>query len=324
MINDKITILIPANNSISTIKNTLDSIFILNPNLINELIYIDDNSKDGSLEFVKDYLLKKCKKYKYLVIENKIPSGLAANYNYGIKNSKSRYLLTIHQDIEFTDKKALEKTIKTFNQDDECVLVNAIVLHPKSLLKKYNFWMKVHYIRVIYREASIMSAGGKFDCYDLKRLNFLFDSKTFKYSGEDIDFQMNMRKFGKRSICSGVKVIHNHNLDPNYSYKSYIKKENQFNETYGVVLRKWLLFGDIKAYVLFFHRLILVTGLFISYLNLLTIFLIIFYIFYYSLPVFKLEYKNPKILLVPFVNLFILISGACWNVIGFIKGRQRI
>lgn len=322
MKNEKVTILIPANNSLSTIKNTLDSIFILNQNLIEEIIYIDDNSKDGSLEFVKEYL--KNKKIKFLIKENKIPSGLAGNYNYGIKNSRSRYLLTIHQDVEFADKKALEKTLTTFKADQNCVLVNSIIVHPKSLLKKYNFWMKVHYIRVIFRESSTFSSGGKFDCYDLERLNFNFDNKTFKYSGEDIDFQLNMKKFGKKSICSGVKITHNHNFSSNYSYKNYIKKENQFNETYGVVFRKWGFEGNFKSYILMFHRLFLVFGLFIPYLNLLFLSLIIFYVFYYSKQIFINEYKDPKILLVPFVNLYILFSGAIWNLLGFIKGKQRI
>ena len=319
---DKFTILIPAHNSKSTIKNTLDSLKILNQKLIQEIIYIDDSSTDGSLKYVQNYL--KNSKFKHQIIENKTPQGLAINYNFGIKNSKSRYLITMHQDIEVTDPKTLEKILDTFNTNLKCALVSSDVIHPVELYKKYNFWMKVNFSRIIGRTTFGFS-GGKFDTLDLEKIKIKFREDLFTHSGEDLAFKFTLINNNLDNCPSGVAVIHNHNFDPNYSFFDYLRKENQMNETYGVILRNFgIKYYSFKEIILMIHRLIFLFLLFVPLINILILPLLIFYIFLYSKRAFLNEFKNPKILLVPFANLLVVLFGGLWNIIGFVKGRQTL
>lgn len=321
---DKFTILIPAHNSLTTIQSTLNSINLLNADLIEEIIYIDDNSTDGSLKFVREYF--KNHRYKYQIIFNKIPQGLAKNYNYGIGNSKSKYLITMHQDIEITDSKSLEKIIETFETNKNCVLVSSNVEVPRDTFKKYNFWMKVNYSRQIDRVVYGYS-GGKFDAIDLSRLDkkFYFNDQVFKNSGEDIGFSLTLKKYKLDNCPSGVLIYHNHNFSPNYSFADYIKKENQFNETYGVVFRNYgIKYYSFKDLILMFHRLIIVCLLFIPYVNLLIFPVFIFYLFYYSKNAIFSQFSDRRVFLIPFANIVVVFLGAIWNIIGFITGKQTI
>lgn len=320
MIQDKVTILISAHNSVTTIKNALDSLLNINLNLVEEIIYIDDNSTDGSREYVEVY--SQIIKLPLKVVFNKIPQGLAKNFNFGIENSKTRYLITMHQDMEIIDPKAIEKFIELL-KDEKTVLVYSDVLHPRYLLDKYNFWMRVNFSRVIDRPMNF--SAGKFDGIDLKKINIKFNDTIFKHSGEDAGFNIEIKKLGFKIALSDIEVIHNHNFNANYSFLNYLKKESQLNETYGVLVRHYGFRSfTLKGNILMFHRLLLLICLFIPILNIFSFFTLIMYSFYYSKEIFFLEPKNPKIFIVPFANLIILSSGAIWNIIGYIKGKQSL
>lgn len=321
MKSDKVTILIPANNSLTTIKNTLDSISSLNQNLIENIIYVDDNSIDGSREYVENYA--QILKLPLKLIFNQTPQGLAKNYNFGIKYSKSRFLLTMHQDMEVINQDALEKSIQLLKNDEQAALVYSNILHPESLMEKYNFWMKVNFSRVINRPMSF--SAGKFYMLDLDKVNLLFNEEFFTHSGEDAGFNIELRKKGFKILSSDVEVIHNHSFKSDYSFYDYLKKESQLNETYGVLLRNYGFkeFG-LKMSVLMLHRLFILICFLLPIINIFGFLILVLYSFYFSKKIFVLEIKNPKILLVPFANMIILSSGALWNIIGYIKGKQTL
>jgi len=320
MKNEKITILIPAKNSYSTIKETLDSVEMLNKDLIAEILYIDDASIDGSFEYAKRLVSESEINYKFH--QNKVSQGLAKNYNWGIKETKSRYFLTLHQDMEITDTKSLEKTLQVFQKFKNCALVTSDIVHPEELYFKYNFWMKVQFSRIIGRRNDGFS-GGKFDCYDLSKIDILFDAECFKTSGEDVAFSFKLQDKDLISAPSGVLIIHNHNLDPNYSLRNYLFKESQMNETYGVLFRKFgFKKNKIKSVILMFHRPILLILLFNPLTKYIGLVLVLFYIFYYSKKVFITEYKDLRIILVPFVNLYLIFLGSFWIISGYVRGKQ--
>lgn len=321
MFQDKFTILISAKNSASTIKYCFDSISKLSSQYLKEIIYIDDNSNDGSFETIKS--LSQNFPIPIKVIRNKIPQGLAKNYNYGLKNCHTRFLITMHQDMEIVDIDALEKTLHVFKSNNNCALVYSKVIHPKSLLQKYNFWMKVHFSRVIERETDF--SAGKFDALDLNKIDFKFNDGVFKNSGEDAGFNIDLRRRGLEIGHSDVKVIHNHNFNQNYSFTDYIKKENQLNETYGVLVRNYgLTYFPFKNIIFMFHRLVLIAFLFIPVINIVTLIVLIYYLFKYSSKIFEIEKGNPNLIFVPLVNLIVIIFGAYYNIIGFIRGKQLL
>lgn len=81
-------------NHLKFIKNYLHSLYeVCKPLISFELIYVDNCSNDGSIEYVhQNYPQVK-------IIENKKIKGFATNNNIGVKNSKGKYILFLNPDI---------------------------------------------------------------------------------------------------------------------------------------------------------------------------------------------------------------------------------
>lgn|SRR5574344_48939 len=98
----KISVIIPAYNASSTIDETIKS--VLNQTITNiELIVIDDNSSDNTLE-----VLKKYKNIK--VLKNKKRLGPALTRNRGIEISTGSFIAFIDAD-DIWDKYKLERQL---------------------------------------------------------------------------------------------------------------------------------------------------------------------------------------------------------------------
>lgn len=81
-------------NHKSFIKRLYDSIFLSdNTSLDLEVIYVDNCSKDGSVEFVKENYPK------VKVIVNDTPMGFGANNNKGAEIATGKYLAIINPDV---------------------------------------------------------------------------------------------------------------------------------------------------------------------------------------------------------------------------------
>ena len=317
-----ITIIMPVFNGESTIDGVLISLEKQNnKDLIKEIIFINDNSVDKSREVIEKY--QERSSYRTRLIDNKNNEGLAKNYNKGIKACSSDYFILMHQDIILLENNCFDKIIAPFS-DDNIVAVFPGLLHPFSVWKKYNFWQKCLFSRFV--DKTILDLAGKFDCYNreklIKHIGF-FDEKLFRTAGEDGDMKRKIRKNGFKMIYSGFNVVHLHNREADFSYKKIFKKEAQLIESQGVLLR---LYGidNIKDFSMSFFRQILVILLFIPIVNFLDIFIISTYSFLYTKNVYIYERKNPRIFLLPIINIYLLFISTFFCLKGFIYGKQKI
>lgn len=97
-----VSIIIPSFNTKEILHNCLQSILENSKKISYEVIVIDNNSQDGSLQMVEeDFPLVK-------LIKNQENLGFAKANNQGIKMAKGKYLLFLNSDTVIKDK-AIEK-----------------------------------------------------------------------------------------------------------------------------------------------------------------------------------------------------------------------
>ena len=107
---DKISIVVPVYNAEKYIKNTIDC--VLNQTYDNfELILVDDGSKDGSLELIKQYEDPRIK-----LLVNDCPGSAARTRNIGVNEASGRYLAYLDADDLWLPSK-LEKTLAFLKQE---------------------------------------------------------------------------------------------------------------------------------------------------------------------------------------------------------------
>lgn len=88
----ELSIIIVNYNGIKYLKNCLDSIYLQLSDIIFEIIIIDNNSSDNSVEFIR-------KNYpQVILIENKENLGFGKGNNLAAKMAKGNYLLLLNND----------------------------------------------------------------------------------------------------------------------------------------------------------------------------------------------------------------------------------
>ncbi|MFH1210101.1 MAG: glycosyltransferase family 2 protein [archaeon] len=123
MKNKKVSIIIVTFNSEKWIKNCLDSIKKQNFNVF-EIIIVDNDSKDKTLDILKEYISLK-------IIKNKQNLGFATANNQGIKLAKGEYILFLNPDVRLS-KNCADNLVKKINQNYKIGFVT-----PK-LVKSWN------------------------------------------------------------------------------------------------------------------------------------------------------------------------------------------
>lgn len=314
-----ISVVIPVYNGESTLVETLKSL-ISQRSKFSELIIIDDGSTDRSIVLLEEYF----KGVEHLVpkiIRHKKSQGLAASYNQGFKLAEGELVVTIHQDIILKNE-AFGKLIQPFFAplSDKVVASTHIADYPYEVWKKYNFWQKVFFSRLV--GGKFYGLDGKFDCFRksaVKKIG-MFDDKRFKTAGEDGDIVYRLNKIGV-IIQSRAEIVHLHRNDSRFGIKDIIFKQAQYSEAQGALLRKGTIRSLVVVLKTFFRELLLLS-LLIPYIRFLGVAIIIAYSFAYSYRVFVEEYKNPRILTLPFLNVWLLFISLFFSLKGYILGRQ--
>ena len=94
MKNKDLSIIIVSFNTKNLLKSCIESIIENTGKVSYEIIVIDNASKDGSNDLVKDY----AKKYQIKLIENIVNIGFGSANNQGIKESTGKYILFLNSD----------------------------------------------------------------------------------------------------------------------------------------------------------------------------------------------------------------------------------
>ena len=95
--NKKIAVVIINYNGEKYLKKFLPSVVNFSDKKLSEIFIIDNNSSDGSINFIK-------KNYsKIKLIQNDKNYGYAKGYNIGLKKIKSEYIVLLNNDVEVTE-----------------------------------------------------------------------------------------------------------------------------------------------------------------------------------------------------------------------------
>jgi glycosyltransferase involved in cell wall biosynthesis len=113
-----VSIIIPVHNGEKYVRETLDSCIDQTYQNI-EIIVVNDDSKDGTLDILKEY---EKKDNRIQVISVSKQNGLGNVINIGIRQSKGEYIARIDADDVMYPTR-LEKQVEYLNNNPKCVAV---------------------------------------------------------------------------------------------------------------------------------------------------------------------------------------------------------
>lgn len=251
-----VTIIVSGRNSASTIRPCLESIAGQNwP--IDEILVFDNGSSDGSQDIVRN--IAQNSQIPIRLIDGGADGFLCSAYNRGAQMSKTDILVLCHSDGMIPSSDELRKLVSPLVTDPTASASYPRLLMPRKIWDKFPFWQKFLFVRAVdsiaHSKCAIFDAIRK-DVY-LKAGGF--DEKLFTancgYGGEDNDAQLRFSRFG-RQLMTEAKVVHLHNLTPNYGFCNYLSFRALLARTYGKQLM-WQGGIAAKSDLLFFVRPIL-------------------------------------------------------------------
>ena len=137
-----LSIIIINYNGASFLNDCLDSIFNSKVSFNYEVIVLDNNSSDDSLELLKSY------QNKIRLIKNKANTGFSYANNQGVKVSNGDYILLLNNDT-ILEKDTLEKLWKVYPSLSKNSVVTPKLLNsdgslqcPGSIWGHWRFWSK--------------------------------------------------------------------------------------------------------------------------------------------------------------------------------------
>lgn len=249
----KISVIIPVFNLAKIIKRTLDSVF--NQSYKNfEIIIIDDESTDNSINVINEYFINKEVDYRIIRQEN---AGVSGARNRGIKEAKGDYIYFldgddyIHEDTFLEFIKEIEKT-----EADVLYCGYSTVDENGNILAKVDTKIKELMIgkemalNMIYAKEYINMITGMYKTSIIKENNIRFDTNR-KYA-EDFAFTIKCLIASKkvkaveknlayyvRWIGSSTHILSLKRFDSYFSHietVQYIKKKYN-NDTYNDVIK---------------------------------------------------------------------------------------
>ena len=215
----KVSVVTPNYNGLKFLNNYFETLLIQS-RFIEEIILIDNNSTDGSIEFIEEFMRSSNYPIDIVLIKNFAPA-----VNQGIKAAKSEYIYSVNNDVEL-EWNALEEIIKAMDESIE------LGENPFSIQSK----MIQHYNRKLIDDAGDeytilawtkkIGDGQPVERYNEKREIFsscagaalyrksvleeigLFDDNFFAYV-EDIDLAYRSQIYGyKNYFCPNSIVYH--------------------------------------------------------------------------------------------------------------------
>ena len=133
----KISIITATYNSEKTLKNTLES--VLKQTYTNyEHIIIDGDSKDNTMEIVKQYEEKYQGKLRYISEKD---SGIYDAMNKGIKMATGDIIGILNSDDIYANENVLEKIAEKFKQTNcDGTYANLIFMDEETMSKPKRIW----------------------------------------------------------------------------------------------------------------------------------------------------------------------------------------
>ncbi len=234
----KISIVFPSFNGEEVIYNNLKSIQKLSNLNEIELIIIDNNSNDSTIDIIKSF-----KDIKINLIEQKENLGFAKACNIGVKKSKGEYIFITNQDVTFPRdfftnlitiyREIRQKEAKDFFLCPAVVFSNMMINYFGAKIHFLGFSYTTNMYQIIPKKKSIfktqkISGVSMF----LKKKIFLefngFDSIFFMYQ-EDTDLSLKALRNQVNVYTTNRTLLHHqkeHLLLNNFTY--YYIERNRY------------------------------------------------------------------------------------------------
>ncbi len=226
---NNISVIIITWNAKNFLINCLSSLYDKNKSCEFELIIIDNNSTDGTTEFIE-------KSYPGAVlIKNKFNKGVGPARNQGMKIAKGKYILILDVDTEFLTPDGLNKFYDFMEKNKNAGIAGAKLLFPNDeiqhscrkfpsiIVKLFNRFEKVgkirdsqqlkeHYMLDKDHEKTqkvdyVIGAFQLIRKEVIDRIGY-YDEAIF-YGPEDIDFCLRAKKAGYDTVYfPEVKLYH--------------------------------------------------------------------------------------------------------------------
>ncbi|MBS3123684.1 glycosyltransferase family 2 protein [Candidatus Woesearchaeota archaeon] len=226
----KLSIIIPCYNEelgIPNLKSHLDPILKdLSKNYFLELIFVDDGSKDKTLELLKDnFDSSKKAKYEVKLIKHEVNQNLGAAMRTGFANATGDFVITMDSDCTY-DPQTIPEMLKLLDTDTDMVIASPY--HPQGEVRnvpKYRLLLSGA-ITSIYRlltGSKIYTYTALFRAYKVKVVKEVsFNSNDFLataemlinalnkgYKVKEYPTVLNVRQFGESKIRL-ARVIKSH------------------------------------------------------------------------------------------------------------------
>ena len=112
-----LSVIIVSLNTKDLTKQTIDSALIAMENIGGEIIVVDNNSNDGSIEMIQKY------GSKVKLVENRRNLGFGSANDRGAKHAKGKYLMFLNSDT-IVPKNTFSEIIKFLDQNEEVGLLS--------------------------------------------------------------------------------------------------------------------------------------------------------------------------------------------------------
>lgn len=289
---------------------------------ISEILVVDNVSSDNSREIVTSFA-KTCP-IPIRLLRQTVDRGVAASYNRGTKEAKSPFVVFMTSDVSLPTPHELEKLVTPLIKDASIGATYSTSVLPQFIWDKYNFWEKYFAARMVENYSSLMVL--KFDC--IRREAFLsvggFDEVNFggdnRIGGEDADLTNRLKNHWK-IMRTDARSHHLHYIAKDYTLGHMMQSKKMYARSMGRWLRK-SPFQDIRASIIFLIKPALaVVGLTPGVGWLL---LVVFgFLYTPKMFTFAATRSNPRIALVPILNVFFVYYETWWMIQGFFSGRKR-
>lgn len=150
-----LTIVVPVYNVGQYIYDCVDSIFSqLKESNTVEVIFINDGTKDDSINIIEKYLIgHNLKNNINFIIINQANKGLSGARNTGISIAKGKYIYFLDSD-DYLHKDFFKKILPLLNEDYDIIEFNSIKFHYKKnkLIERYHRNIKNMGLNIVNNE----------------------------------------------------------------------------------------------------------------------------------------------------------------------------
>jgi GT2 family glycosyltransferase len=246
----KVFIIVLNYNGRDVIKRCLSSVFKADyPNF--EVIFVDNNSKDGSFEIAKANFSRA------VFIRNEENLGFATGCNVGIKFALERmadYVLLLNMDTE-VEKDFLSRLVEVAQSQDHIGLLSPVIFNGQNK----QIWFsggKINWLNMKSVHNQKIRTEDFYDSEFLTGCAMLIKSDVFRKIGlldedyflywEDADFALKSKRAGFRNVVVTASwVYHFEKSEKNKSEKIYwlvISGLVFFRKNTPFILRPWIKF----------------------------------------------------------------------------------